>query len=144
MKSSTSSPASYQTMLTVGALGVVFGDIGTSPLYTLQASFSAHLGIPPEQGNILGILSLIFWLLTVVVTGQYICFILRADNKGEGGLLSLNALTLRKTDNLKLRRVLVFLGIVGAGLFYGDSMITPAISVLSAVEGLEVAAPDVQ
>jgi KUP system potassium uptake protein len=131
-------------MLTIGALGVVFGDIGTSPLYTLQAAFSAHLGIPPEQGNILGILSLIFWLLIVVVTGQYICFILRADNKGEGGLLSLNALTLRKTDNPKLRRLLVLLGIIGAGLFYGDSMITPAISVLSAVEGLEVAAPSVE
>ncbi len=131
-------------MLTVGALGVVFGDIGTSPLYAIQASFSSHLGIPPETGNVLGILSLIFWILIVVVTGQYITFILRADNKGEGGLLSLNALTLRKTDNPKVRRFLIFVGIIGAGLFYGDSMITPSISVLSAVEGLEIAAPSVE
>src|SRR5262245_61675741 len=129
------SDLSYQTALTVGALGVVFGDIGTSPLYAIQASFSKTIGVPMVEANILGILSLVFWLLTVVVTGQYISFIVRADNKGEGGILSLHALILRTTSNPKLRRLIIFLALAGAGMFYGDSLITPAISVLSAVEG---------
>ncbi|HVY12319.1 MAG TPA: potassium transporter Kup [Alphaproteobacteria bacterium] len=134
---------SYQTALTVGALGVVFGDIGTSPLYTLQASFAPSIGLPVIQENILGVLSLVFWLLTIVVTGQYVSFIIRMDNKCEGGILSLHALTLRTTASAKLRRILIFLGLAGAGLFYGDSLITPAISVLSAVEGLQVATPSI-
>ncbi|MBI3419102.1 MAG: potassium transporter Kup [Proteobacteria bacterium] len=135
---------SYQTALTIGALGVVFGDIGTSPLYAIQASFSKQIGLAVLPENILGVLSLIFWLLLIVVTGQYINFIVRVDNKGEGGVLSLHALTMRTTSNAKLRRILIYLGIAGAGLFYGDSLITPAISVLSAVEGLSVAAPTVE
>ncbi len=132
---------SYQTMLTVGALGVVFGDIGTSPLYTIRAAFSEHTHLALNTGNILGVLSLVFWLLTIVVTGQYIGFVVRADNKGEGGILSLHALTLRTTTHAKFRRLLIIVGLIGAGLFYGESLITPAISVLSAVEGLKVVAP---
>jgi KUP system potassium uptake protein len=137
------SDLSYQTALTVGALGVVFGDIGTSPLYAIQASFSKTIGVPLVEANILGILSLVFWLLTIVVTGQYIGFITRVDNKGEGGILSLHALILRTTSNPKLRRLVIFLALAGAGMFYGDSLITPAISVLSAVEGLKVVSPGI-
>jgi KUP system potassium uptake protein len=127
----------------IGALGVVFGDIGTSPLYTIQLSFSKQIGLGVSPENVLGVLSLIFWLLIIVVTGQYITFVLRADNKGEGGVLSLHALALRTTTKFKLRRAFIIIGLLGAGLFYGDSIITPAISVLSAVEGLQIAMPHI-
>lgn len=128
--------------LALAALGVVYGDIGTSPLYTLRECFSEHTGIHMNQGNVLGVLSLIFWALIIVVTLKYVFFIMRADNHGEGGILALLALSRRtgiKSEFLK--GVLALTGIFGASLFYGDAIITPAISVLSAVEGLEVVAP---
>lgn len=128
----------------LAALGIVFGDIGTSPLYTVRESFSHVIGLAPDTGNVLGVLSLIFWLLTVIVSGKYISLIMRADNKGEGGILSLHALVLRATKGLKSRRLIVILGLLGGSLFYGESVITPAISVISAVEGLEVAVPNME
>jgi KUP system potassium uptake protein len=129
--------------LTLAALGVVFGDIGTSPLYALHAVFSVDGAIvKPTQANVYGVISLVFWAITLVVSVKYVTFILRADNHGEGGIMALIALL----GDVKLRRrlataALVMLGIFGASLFYGDGMITPAISVLSAVEGLEVVSP---
>jgi KUP system potassium uptake protein len=126
--------------LTLGALGVVFGDIGTSPLYTIRECFSTHYGIPVTTDNILGILSLIIWSLIIVVSIKYMMFVMRADNKGEGGILALLALAVPagKTSGGR-KRYLIFLGLFGAALLYGDGMITPAITVLSAVEGLKVA-----
>jgi KUP system potassium uptake protein len=127
--------------LTLGALGVVYGDIGTSPLYALKECLSPHYGLHPDPTTVLGLLSLMFWSLTMVVTVKYLCFIMRADNRGEGGILALLALcpsSLRAAAPGRLR-VVTLLVIVGAALLYGDGMITPAISVLSAVEGLEVA-----
>jgi len=126
----------------VGAIGVVFGDIGTSPLYALKEVFSSAHPMPLDEANLLGALSLIFWTLAVVVTAKYLVLIMRADNHGEGGILALLALVVRLTRrNRRLRYVLGLLGVFGATLFYGDAVITPAISVLSAVEGLEVIAP---
>jgi KUP system potassium uptake protein len=127
--------------LTLGALGVVYGDIGTSPLYALKEIFhSAHL--PPTPDNVLGILSLVFWTMTVIVSIKYVGLILRADNNGEGGLIAMLALaTTAVKDRPPLRRTLMVVGLFGTAVFYGDGVITPAISVLSAVEGLEVAAP---
>jgi KUP system potassium uptake protein len=122
--------------LTLGALGVVYGDIGTSPLYALRECVTAPHGVAPTIGNVLGILSLIFWSLFAVVTFKYLWFVLRADNHGEGGVLALLALAMG-TD--KTRRALVLLGLFGAALLYGDGIITPAITVMSAVEGLGVA-----
>jgi KUP system potassium uptake protein len=128
--------------LVVGAIGVVFGDIGTSPLYTMREVFTGAHGLPLRSENVYGILSVIFWALVVVVTLKYVVLIMRADNRGEGGILALTALVARGVDNkARLRWWLVGLGIFGAAMFYGDGMITPAISVLSAVEGLEVIAP---
>ncbi|MFA7268200.1 MAG: potassium transporter Kup [Sterolibacterium sp.] len=129
--------------LSVGALGVVYGDIGTSPLYAFKEVFvSIHHPLQITPDNVLGILSLIFWSLMLVVTLKYVSFILRADNKGEGGIMALMALALRNTGTHSRRRnVIITLGLFGAALFYGDGAITPAISVLSAVEGLEVATP---
>lgn len=129
--------------LMIGALGVVFGDIGTSPLYALKESFSKTIGLGVSPENIIGVLSLVFWLVLLVVSFKYVLFIMRADNKGEGGILSLQALALRSTNNFKTRRFLMILGVLGAGLFYGDIIITPAISVLSAVEGLQVVDPHI-
>src|SRR5271169_3349063 len=131
------------TGLSLAALGVVYGDIGTSPLYTLNAIFTGGLSpVPLNPENILGILSLIFWSLMVVVSFKYVAFIMRADNRGEGGIMALMALALRNLeDKGKLRAAIMLLGIFGAALFYGDGIITPAISVLSAVEGLQVASP---
>jgi KUP system potassium uptake protein len=129
--------------LSIGALGVVFGDIGTSPLYALQTVFSLDGGaVRPKTGDVYGVLSLVFWSITVVVSIKYVLFVMRADNDGEGGVLALAAL-LRRLAGSPARRaaILVGLGLFGASLFYGDSVITPAISVLSAVEGLKVAAP---
>lgn len=126
--------------ITLAALGVVFGDIGTSPLYALKESFhTVHgLGINPE--NVLGILSIIFWTMTLVITIKYVAIVMRADNNGEGGIMALLALNLRNTnfsDQKKL--LLIAIGFIGASLFFGDGIITPAISVLSAVEGLSIA-----
>ncbi|MDO5609924.1 MAG: potassium transporter Kup [Pseudomonadota bacterium] len=128
--------------LVVGAIGVVFGDIGTSPLYTLREAFSPHYGLSANHDTVLGVLSLAFWALMFVVTLKYVTIIMRADNDGEGGIMALMALaqrTLRKGS--KSAYVVGILGIFGASLFFGDGVITPAISVLSAVEGLEVIAP---
>lgn len=129
--------------LTLATLGVVFGDIGTSPLYTLQTIFSTDShSVPLTQANIFGILSLIFWTLIMVTSVKYIAFIMQADNRGEGGIMSLLALTKQYTIGNKKKQLLIsFLGILGASMFFADGMITPAISVLSAVEGLELAAP---
>ncbi|HEX4940119.1 MAG TPA: potassium transporter Kup [Candidatus Kapabacteria bacterium] len=128
--------------LALGALGVVFGDIGTSPLYALKECFHAGHGIPISFENVVGILSLIFWSLVTVVSLKYVAFIMRADNNGEGGILSLLALALRSENKAGWRRsLLIGVGLFGAALFFGDGMITPAISVLSAVEGIKVAAP---
>jgi KUP system potassium uptake protein len=127
--------------LTLGAIGVVYGDIGTSPLYALKEVF-AHGRVPLTPDNILGILSLVFWTLTVVVSLKYVTLILRADNNGEGGLIAMLALASQAVkDKPALRARLLVLGIFGTAIFFGDGVITPAISVLSAVEGLEVAAP---
>ena len=128
--------------LAVAAIGVVFGDIGTSPLYTLKEVFAGHHPLAVSAPNVMGILSLIFWALIVVVSLKYVVFIMRADNNGEGGIMALLALVQRAVPSgTRKSWLLLALGIFGASLFYGDGMITPAISVLSAVEGLNVAAP---
>ena len=126
----------------LGAMGVVYGDIGTSPLYALEASLSAA-GAPADRQAVLGVLSLIFWSLAIVVTLKYVVLIMRADNDGEGGILSLFALVQRTLSaGNRLQRLIVVLAALGAALFYCDALITPAISVLSAVEGLQVLSPD--
>ena len=128
--------------LVIGAIGVVYGDIGTSPLYTLRTAFTGPHGLPLTPQNVMGVLSVIFWALVVVVTLKYITLIMRADNRGEGGILALTALVSRGLEGAPRRRWwLVGFGIFGAAMFYGDGMITPAITVLGAVEGLEVVAP---
>jgi KUP system potassium uptake protein len=127
--------------LTLGALGVVFGDIGTSPLYAFKQCFSPPHGVPLSEANVLGILSLIFWTLIAIVSIKYVIVMLRVDNQGEGGVLSLSALVSASTRNWKLWEPLAVVGIVGAALFFGDGILTPAISVLSAVEGITVVAP---
>ncbi|ULU27070.1 potassium transporter Kup [Dyella terrae] len=128
--------------LALGAIGVVYGDIGTSPLYTLQTTLS-HDGMKPTPESIYGVLSLIFWAQIIVVSLKYVVFIMRADNKGEGGIMALLALALRSVrGDARQRWLLAIIGIFGASLFYGDGVITPAISVLSAVEGVKVAAPN--
>ena len=127
--------------LTLGAIGVVYGDIGTSPLYALKEVF-AHGHVPLTAQNIYGVLSLVFWTLTVVVSVKYVLLILRADNNGEGGLIAMLALASQAVKSRPaLRRRLLLLGIFGTAIFFGDGVITPAISVLSAVEGLGVATP---
>ena len=129
--------------LVLGAIGVVFGDIGTSPLYTLKEAFSPHYGLVANHDTVLGILSLVFWALMLVVTLKYVTIIMRADNNGEGGIMALMALAQRSLRKGGRSTYLVgILGVFGASLFFGDGVITPAISVLSAVEGLEVAAPE--
>lgn len=129
--------------LTLGALGVVFGDIGTSPLYALQSVFAAdHHAVHPTHTTVYGVISLVFWTITIIVSLKYVILIMRADNEGEGGIMALiakvQAVTMGKG---KRKHALILLGIFGAALFYGDGMITPAISVLSAVEGMEVVSP---
>src|SRR4051794_35313824 len=133
-------------LVTLGALGVVFGDIGTSPLYALQAVFSIdNRAVTPQQANVYGVISLVFWSITMIVSIKYVTLILRADNHGEGGIMALIALVRSVRVSRRIGKyVLVALGIFGAALFYGDGMITPAISVLSAVEGLEVVSPSLQ
>ncbi len=123
--------------LVLGALGVVYGDIGTSPLYAVKECFAGEYGLVPTPENVLGVLSLVFWALFLVIVVKYLTFMMRADNRGEGGILALIAL-LRPSGRAS---ALITLGLFGAALLYGDGIITPAISVLSAVEGLEVAAP---
>ena len=138
--SSTRSPAALAA-LTLGALGVVYGDIGTSPLYALKEVF--HGGhVEATHDNILGVLSLIFWTMTIIVSLKYVLLVLRADNNGEGGLIAMLALaTMAVKERPRLRRALMTVGLFGTAVFFGDGVITPAISVLSAVEGLEVVAP---
>jgi KUP system potassium uptake protein len=132
----------YLAVLSLGALGVVYGDIGTSPLYALRESFRPEHGVAVSVASVLGILSLVFWSLLVVITIKYLIFVLRADNRGEGGILALTSLVTPVGATRKGSRViLVLLGLFGTSLLYGDGMITPAISVLSAVEGLTVATP---
>lgn len=132
---------SRSSALIIGAIGVVFGDIGTSPLYALKETFAGHHPIPVEPESILGVLSLIFWTIMALVTLKYVAIIMRADNRGEGGSLALLARVTEMTKNSPATWFVTMLGIFAAALFYGDSMITPAISVLSAVEGLNVVAP---
>ena len=128
--------------LTLGALGVVYGDIGTSPLYTVREIFAPATGVPLDAAHLVGAVSCIFWTLMLVVTLKYVTLILRADNRGEGGGLALTALAASSAGGRpQLRRALLLLGVFGATLFYGDSVITPAISVLGAMEGLEVVTP---
>jgi len=132
--------------LALAALGIVFGDIGTSPLYAFEQVFSngAH-SVPIAKTNILGVLSLFFWSLMMVVTLKYVFFIMRADNRGEGGIMALMALAMSKSETKpRLRGALIVLGLIGASFFYGDGVITPAISVLSAVEGLELISQDLK
>ena len=138
-------PHASTTALVLAAVGIVFGDIGTSPLYALKECFSPEHGIPYSQGAVLGILSMIFWALLLVVTIKYVTFVLRADNNGEGGVLSLMALALRSVRAEKGNyKILLMLGALGACMLLGESVITPAISVLSAVEGLEVINPEMK
>src|SRR4051794_33264959 len=129
--------------LLLAALGIVFGDIGTSPLYALQTVFSIDNGaVQPTVSDVYGVISMIFWSTTLIVSVKYVGVLMRADNDGEGGVMALTALARRLyADKADKARLLVVIGIIGVSLFYGDSLITPAISVLSAVEGVEVVAP---
>jgi KUP system potassium uptake protein len=127
--------------LAVGAIGIVFGDIGTSPLYAFRETFAGHHQLTLDPAHIMGVLSLMFWSMMIVVTVKYVIIIMRADNKGEGGSLALLALVSGKTTSKRWTAGIILLGVFATALFYGDSMITPAVSVLSAVEGLAVAAP---
>jgi len=127
--------------VSLAAMGVVFGDIGTSPLYTMKEVFNGPHAVPVTPDNVLGILSLVFWALTIVVSLKYVVYIMRADNRGEGGIMALTSLAMRTNKSPRLGSLMAMLGLFGAALFYGDGMITPAISVLSAVEGLEIATP---
>ena len=133
-------PKEHLPALALSAIGVVFADIGTSPLYAVKEVF--HGFLPADATHVLGVLSLIFWALTLIVTTKYTIFIMRADNNGEGGIIALMALALQGSkDHIKRKRLIIILGLLGAALFYGDSIITPAISVLSAMEGIKVIAP---
>src|SRR5215213_2368888 len=129
--------------LTFGALGVVFGDIGTSPLYALDAVFHGS-DVRPDQASVYGIISLVFWAILLIVSIKYVAFVMRADNDGEGGIMALIALLQSALKDTRAKAALIAAGVFGASLFYGDGMITPAISVLSAVEGLEVISPDLE
>jgi KUP system potassium uptake protein len=144
----TDSEAQRRTFwpLTLGCMGVVYGDIGTSPLYAFRVALDAAGGSQGDlsRGTVIGVLSMILWALFLVVTAKYVLILLRADNKGEGGTLSLMALAQRALRSTHAQFVVVVLGMIAASLFYGDALLTPAISVLSAVEGLEVAAPQLQ
>jgi KUP system potassium uptake protein len=140
MANDESHKADLRTLI-LGTIGVVFGDIGTSPLYALKETMAGHHPIAVAEASVLGVLSLIFWAVMLLVSAKYVALIMRADNRGEGGSLALLALVMGLTKNSRWRPVVTALGIFAAALFYGDSMITPAISVLSAVEGLEVVTP---
>ena len=128
--------------IALAALGVVYGDIGTSPLYAMKEVFAGNHPIPLNETNVLGSLSLFFWALVIVVSLKYVSIIMRADNRGEGGIMALIALALHDAkDNPRRMKIITIIGVLGAAMFYGDGMVTPAISVLSAVEGLEIVAP---
>ena len=127
--------------LSLAALGIVFGDIGTSPVYTFRECFNPEHGLPLSPENVLGALSLIVWALILVVAVKYVSLIMRADNHGEGGILALLALAQEAAQTPRARNILVLIALGGAALFYGDSMVTPAISVLSAIEGVSVGTP---
>ena len=131
-----------RTAITLGALGVVFGDIGTSPLYTLRECLQ-HLPAGDRAAGVLGVLSLVFWALTLVVSIKYLSFITRADNHGEGGIFALLALVRRDNSPSRKMTLGIFVILAGAALLYGEGMITPAISVLSAVEGFRTVAPGI-
>ncbi|MDQ3194201.1 MAG: KUP/HAK/KT family potassium transporter, partial [Bacteroidota bacterium] len=129
-------------LLSLTALGIVYGDIGTSPLYALKECFYGPHAVLPTDGNVLGILSLIFWSLSLIISVKYLILVMRADNDGEGGILALMSLVRTSGKNSSWSYILILtLGIIGASLLYGDGIITPAISVLSAVEGLKIATP---
>jgi len=128
-------------LLSLSALGIVYGDIGTSPIYALRECFYGSHPFPPTEANVLGIISLIFWALMIIISVKYLLFVMRADNHGEGGILALLALLAPWRDRSRKSRAMLYVGLFGAALLYGDGAITPAISVLSAVEGLEIAAP---
>ena len=134
-------PKARTSALTLAAMGVVYGDIGTSPLYAFKEVFHSAHGLRLTATEVYGVLSLIFWSVMLVVSLKYVIFIMRADNRGEGGSLALLALAMRVTGNSRFAPTIAGLGIFAAALFYGDSMLTPAISVLSAVEGLGLLAP---
>ena len=143
MSSASTHPPTHAPAATparvVGAIGIVFGDVGTSPLYALRAVMETGLN-PSLLSDVLGVLSLIFWAIALVVGLKYVAIVLRADNDGEGGVLALTQLALARA-NFKVTGTLSIMGLVGCALFFGDGVITPAISVLSAVEGLELLAP---
>jgi len=140
--SSSSSSKLSSTALVITAIGVVFGDIGTSPLYTFKEALSPHYGLNNDHDTVLGVLSLAFWALNLVVTLKYVTLIMRADNEGEGGIMALMALARRTLgENSRAALIISIAGIFGAALFFGDGVISPAMSVLGAVEGLQVAAP---
>ena len=123
--------------LVVGAIGIVFGDIGTSPLYAFRETFAGHHHLDLDPDHILGVISLMFWSMMLVVTLKYVSIIMRADNKGEGGSLALLALINGQTKTQRWSRGIVLLGVFATALFYGDSMITPAVSVMGAIEGVD-------
>ncbi|HUN90717.1 MAG TPA: potassium transporter Kup [Burkholderiaceae bacterium] len=136
------SPRERLAPLVLGAIGVVYGDIGTSPLYALQQAFNPEFGVKVDPQNILGVVSLTTWMLAIIVALKYVGLILRADNNHEGGVMALIALAASSVgERVKLQRFAVFIGLCGAALFFGDGVITPAVSVLSAVEGIEIATP---
>ena len=137
-------PSASMLALMLGAIGVVYGDVGTSPLYTMKEIFNGPHAVQATPENVLGILSLIFWALILVISIKYVLFVMRANNRGEGGIMALMALALRHRNQQRQRNIIIALGLFGTALFYGDGIITPAISVLSAVEGLQVAAPALQ
>jgi KUP system potassium uptake protein len=140
----SASPGSKQAIagVALAALGVVYGDIGTSPLYAMKEVFAGNHPIPLNEGNVLGSLSAFFWALIIVVSVKYVSIIMRADNRGEGGIMALIALALQDAkDNPRRMKIITVIGILGAAMFYGDGMVTPAISVLSAVEGIEIVTP---
>jgi KUP system potassium uptake protein len=137
-------PDKQLASLCLAAVGVVFGDIGTSPLYTVKEVFSPENGLPLTEGNIIGVVSTIFWALMMVVTLKYVVLVMRADNRGEGGIMALLAMALSAAGSKPRQTALIAIGTFGCTLFYGDSIITPAISVLSAVEGIGLAAPSLE
>jgi KUP system potassium uptake protein len=143
----SSKPGAGKTAgLMIGALGVVYGDIGTSPLYALRECFHGPHALPPIAQNIIGVLSLVIWSLISIISIKYLTFVMRADNKGEGGILALLALAFPEVRKKAAGRQFPWLigaGVFGAALLYGDGMITPAISVLGAIEGIEVLRPDI-
>ncbi|GBG02517.1 putative potassium transport system protein kup [Azospira sp. I13] len=142
MHDSVQTTKSRLAALALAALGVVYGDIGTSPLYAMKEVFAGNHPIPLTEANVLGSLSLFFWALIIVVSLKYVAFIMRADNRGEGGIMALIALALHESQGKARRqKIIMVIGILGAAMFYGDGMVTPAISVLSAVEGLEIVTP---